>query len=115
MTGCETQSLESLTGDAYDFYSQCVNVQVRVFHTHPEGIVTIKFKTDDAATKCIGVMDGRYFGGRQVKAHMWDGITSYHVKQQKESAEQQQARLEKFAAQIEGKMPATDIKEDGTD
>ena len=89
-------------------------MQVRVFHTHPDGIVTIKFKTDDAAAKCIQIMQGRYFGGRQVKAHMWDGITSYHIKQQKESAEQQQARLEKFAAQIEGKVSVTDAAAEST-
>ncbi len=72
----------------------------------PQGIVMIKFMTDDAATKCIEVMEGRYFGGRRVSAHMWDGISNYHVKK-KESAEEQQARLEQFAEQIEGKQPAS--------
>ena len=61
----------------------------------------VKFKTDDAAAKCIDLMQGRYFGGRQVSAHMWDGITNYHIKK-KETAEEQQARLEQFAQQIEG-------------
>lgn len=71
---------------------------------NPQGIVTVKFKTDEAAAKCIEVMEGRYFGGRRVSAHMWDGSTNYHVKK-KETAEEQQARLDKFAQQIEGKVP----------
>lgn len=78
--------------------------QVRVFHMNPQGIVMVKFKTDDAAAKCIEVMEGRFFGGRQVSAHMWDGISNYHSKK-KETAEEQQARLEQFAQEIEGQQP----------
>ena len=78
-------------------------MQVRVFHMNPQGIVMIKFKTDDAAAKCLEVMEGRYFGGRRVSARMWDGIANYHVKKT-ETAEEQQARLEKFSEQIEGKQ-----------
>jgi hypothetical protein len=26
-------------------------------------------------------MNGRFFGGHQIVAHMWDGFTSYHVSQ----------------------------------
>ena len=81
----------------------CDDMQVRVFHMNPQGIVMVKFKTDDAAAKCLEVMEGRYFGCKKVSAHMWDGITNYHVKK-KESAEEQQARLEKFSAQIEGQV-----------
>ena len=77
-----------------------------MFHMNPQGIVMVKFKTDDAAAKCIDVMDGRYFGGNRVSAHMWDGISNYHVKKT-ESTEEQQARLEQFAEQIEGKQPDT--------
>ena len=80
-----------------------VDVQVRVFHMNPQGIVMVKFKSDDAAAKCLEVMEGRYFGGKRVSAHMWDGIANYHVKKT-ETAEEQQARLEKFSEQIESKQ-----------
>ena len=60
----------------------------------------VKFKTVEAAELCISKMQGRFFGGRQVNASMWDGTTNYNVKLQ-ESEEQIAARRAKFAAEIE--------------
>lgn len=74
--------------------------QVRVFAGNPEGVVSVKFKADDGAQTCLKKMQGRYFGGRQVEASMWDGFTNYNVKVQ-ETEEQQAARLERFAREIE--------------
>ena len=45
-------------------------------------------------------MDGRWFSGRQVKAFKYDGYTNYNVKAV-ETEEEQMARLEKFAAELE--------------
>lgn len=79
--------------------------KVKVYHTNPEGVVTIKFHDQDSAEQCITVMEGRFFGGRQISASMWDGIQQFHVKPvktaAKETEEEQQARLERFAAEIE--------------
>ena len=136
--------------------------KVKVYHTNPEGIVTIKFHDQPAAEQvtagllgqerltevgscfmltrrlnavnrrqsasetlqsaadkgvafgilqCIAVMEGRFFGGRQIKAALWDGIQQYHVKPTKKSKEEteaeQQARLERFAAEIEAQEAPT--------
>jgi HIV Tat-specific factor 1 len=55
--------------------------------------------------QCIAVMEGRFFGGRQLEAALWDGIQQFHVKPAKKAKEEteaeQQARLERFAAEIE--------------
>lgn len=55
--------------------------------------------------QCIAIMEGRFFGGRQIEAALWDGIQQFHFKPVKQSAaeteEEQQARLERFAAEIE--------------
>lgn len=72
-----------------------------MFQYHPEGVVSVKFKDEDVAQGCIKLMDGRFFGGRQVSAGLWDGTTNYNVKKPKESIEEQAARLECFAAEIE--------------
>lgn len=53
--------------------------QVRVYAAHPEGVVTVKFKQEEPAHACVAKMNGRFFGGRQLIAHMWDGFTYYHV------------------------------------
>ena len=74
--------------------------QVKVFSLHPDGIISVKFKAPDAAMQCIKTMAGRFFGGRQVEAHLWDGTTKYGGKV-KETAEEQAARLEAFTASIE--------------
>jgi HIV Tat-specific factor 1 len=52
---------------------------VRVFASHPQGIVTVRFKQEEPAQACLSRMNGRFFGGHQIVAHMWDGFTSYHV------------------------------------
>ena len=78
---------------------------MRIFHLHPEGVATVKFRTDEAAEKCIELMHGRFFGGRQVEAKLWDGVETFHVKR-KETAEEEAARLERFAAEIEAESQA---------
>lgn len=47
---------------------------------NPEGVVSVRFKTEEAAHACIGKMQGRFFGGRQLEANMWDGFTNFFVK-----------------------------------
>lgn len=75
--------------------------QIRVYQFHPEGVVSIKFKKDDAAQECLKLMNGRFFGGRQLTAERWDGIANYNVRKAQETEEEQAARLARFAAEIE--------------
>ena len=74
--------------------------KVKVFKTNPEGVVSVQFKEPESATKCIAVMNGRWFGGRQIEAAMWDGVRNYAVKV-KESWEEEEARLEAYARELE--------------
>lgn len=78
-------------------------VKIRVFKGHPEGVVTVRFKTIESADACVATMHGRWFGGKQIEASKWDGVTKYneYAKRRKESEEEQQARLEKFMADVE--------------
>ncbi|EFJ47624.1 hypothetical protein VOLCADRAFT_91952 [Volvox carteri f. nagariensis] len=76
--------------------------KVRIFKHNPQGIVTVRFRTPEAAHQCVALMNGRYFGGRQLHAFMWDGFTNYNVKP-KETPEEEQARLEAFARELEAK------------
>ena len=50
-----------------------------MYAANPDGIVTVKFKQEEPAQACIAKMNGRFFGGNQLVAHMWDGVTYYHV------------------------------------
>lgn len=75
-------------------------VRLKVFPHHPDGVCSVQFKTAEAAAKCIGLMHGRWFGGNQVEAALWDGVTNYHV-QKKETEAEQALRLERYAAELE--------------
>lgn len=47
--------------------------KVTVFDGSPEGVIAIKFATSPAAEKCIDIMNGRFFGGRQIECQYFDG------------------------------------------
>ena len=51
-----------------------------MFQHNPEGVVSVKFKTEEGADECTRVMNGRFFAGRQLEAFKWDGVTNYNVK-----------------------------------
>ena len=87
-----------------DVETECVKIgsvdKVRVFHTNPEGVIVVKYKEPKHADDCINKMNGRWFGGRQISAEKWDGITDFQVRY-KETEEEQQARLDMYAAELE--------------
>lgn len=76
-------------------------IKVRLFPGNPEGVIVVKFAEPSGAAKCVQVMHGRWFDGRHISAEKWDGVTDFSVKAQ-ETEEEQQARLERYAAELEG-------------
>lgn len=75
---------------------------VKVFTTNPEGAVSVRFKEETAAAACVAAMRGRWFGGVQLEALMWDGVTNYaKAGAAKESAAEEAARLEAFGEALE--------------
>ena len=63
--------------------------------------MSVRFMTVEGATSCIKALNGRMFGGRQIMAGMWDGVTNFYVDPPKETEEEQAARLEAFARELE--------------
>jgi HIV Tat-specific factor 1 len=76
-----------------------------VFAHNPDGVCTVQFKTAEAAQACITLMHGRWFGGQQVVAALWDGQANYHV-QKTETEAEQALRLERYAAELEASAAA---------
>ena len=79
--------------------------KVKVYHLHPDGVVTIKYRDEDAAAQCVERMQGRFFGGKQLSASLWDGFTQYgkvRVNIAADAAREEEQRLAKFAQEIEG-------------
>jgi HIV Tat-specific factor 1 len=50
-----------------------------IFEFHPEGVVEIKFEKGEHAEACIGVFNGRFYGGRMLECGYYDGKTNYKV------------------------------------
>ena len=76
---------------------------VKVFSTNPDGVVSARFADQAAAEACVSAMRGRWFGGKQIDARLWDGATNYAKAgvADDETEAEQNARLEKFAADLE--------------
>lgn len=72
--------------------------KITVFSRNRLGPVAVKFSTAFAASECIKLMDGRWFGKRQLRCHYWDGATNYTVE---ESEVEQQKRLDDFGDWLE--------------
>ncbi|UPR04882.1 splicing factor U2AF-associated protein [Chloropicon primus] len=82
--------------------TKCGEVKkVKIYRYNPQGVVSVCFKLPQAAAKCVSIMHGRWFGGKQIEADLFDGHTNYFVKKMEETEEEQQRRLDRFAADLE--------------
>lgn len=71
--------------------------KITVFEKNPKGVVIVKFGTAYAASECIRLFNGRFFAGRKLRCHYWDGVTDYTVKDHHE----EEARLEELGDWLE--------------
>eukprot|EP00117_Sycon_ciliatum_P050148 scpid64643/ scgid35438/ HIV Tat-specific factor 1 homolog len=55
--------------------------KVIVYDRHPEGVLSVAFKEFEGAEECVKVMNGRWYAGRQLKAELYDGVTSYQIEE----------------------------------
>ncbi|CAG7826082.1 unnamed protein product [Allacma fusca] len=71
--------------------------KLTVHDRHPDGIVQITMSTDEEAQAVITLFNGRFFGGRQIQAYVWDGVTKYHVE---ETDEERAKREQKWTESL---------------
>ncbi|KAL3838510.1 hypothetical protein ACJIZ3_023101 [Penstemon smallii] len=71
---------------------------VKVCENHPQGVVLVRYKDRKDARKCIELMNGRWFGGKQVHASEDDGSINHAAIR---DLEEETDRLEKFGAELE--------------
>ncbi|KAK9673522.1 hypothetical protein RND81_12G172900 [Saponaria officinalis] len=85
-----------------DVREECVKLgpvdSVKVCENHPHGVVLVRYKDRKDAHKCIQLMDGRWFGGREIHAVEDDGSVNHSLIRDHHDEEQ---RLEKFVAELE--------------
>ncbi|KAK9292103.1 hypothetical protein L1049_020061 [Liquidambar formosana] len=102
-TPAEMRSDENLRSELEaDIEEECLKLgpleSVKVCENHPQGVVLVKFKDKKDAQKCIDLMNGRWFGGRQIHASEDDGSVNHALVRDLEA---DAARLEQFGAELE--------------
>lgn len=100
----EMRANENLHAElAEDVEDECVKQgpveSVKVCENHPQGVVLVRFKDRKDAQKCIELMNGRWFGGRQIHASEDDGSVNHALVR---DLEYDAKRLEEFGAELEG-------------
>ncbi|XP_043830455.1 HIV Tat-specific factor 1 [Dromiciops gliroides] len=70
--------------------------KVLLFDRHPDGVVSVSYKEPEEADVCIQALNGRWFGGRQLNAEAWDGVTDYQVEETSREREERLKCWESF-------------------
>eukprot|EP01133_Synstelium_polycarpum_P016141 gene16141-19206_t len=87
---------DELKEDLDDGCQRCGEIQsITIFERNPDGVATIKFKDQEAADKCVALMEGRFFAQRKLAADYYDGFTDYHVEETEEEKEKRMKVWEK--------------------
>ncbi|GMN59785.1 hypothetical protein TIFTF001_028878 [Ficus carica] len=69
-----------------------------VCENHPQGVVLVKYKDRKDAQKCIDLMNGRWFGGKQIHASEDDGVINHTLVRDLDA---DAVRLEQFGSELE--------------
>lgn len=83
---------------------------IKIFETNPEGVVAIKFEKAKGALRCVELMDGRFFGGRALKAFYYDGYTNYAVAETDADRERRAKRFGQWLGAAEEAKQSGDEK-----
>ena len=70
--------------------------KVTIFQRSPEGVAAIRFKHPEHAAKCIKLFHERWFDGRPLSAHYFDGVSDYRVRETKEEEATRIASFERW-------------------
>lgn len=70
--------------------------KVIIYDRNPEGVLAVFFDDFESADKCVQLMNGRWFAGRQLNASNWDGRTRYKIEESEEDAKKRIDEWNKF-------------------
>ncbi|XP_001354089.3 HIV Tat-specific factor 1 homolog [Drosophila pseudoobscura] len=72
--------------------------KVVIYDRHPEGIAQINMSSPEEADLVIQMMQGRFFGQRQLTADHWDGQTKYKIDESAVEAHQRLSKWDEYLA-----------------
>ncbi|KAG7308029.1 hypothetical protein JYU34_006667 [Plutella xylostella] len=66
--------------DLREEFTKCGEVRkVTIYDRHPEGVCQVTMKEPEEADAAVALINGRWFGKRQLTAEIWDGRTKYRI------------------------------------
>lgn len=100
----EVQLILDYQQDLREECSKCGEVRkVVLYDRHPEGVAQITMKEPEQADAVIQLINGRWFGKRQITAETWDGRTKYRIAEADAELNQRLNKWDKFLEGGEGK------------
>ncbi|CAG4930663.1 unnamed protein product [Parnassius apollo] len=76
----EVQLILDYQQDLREECGKCGDVRkVVIYDRHPEGVAQITMKEPEQADAVVQLINGRWFGKRQITAEIWDGRTKYRI------------------------------------
>ncbi|XP_045502782.1 HIV Tat-specific factor 1 homolog [Colias croceus] len=100
----EVQLILDYQQDLREECGKCGDVRkVVIFDRHPEGVAQITMKEPEQADAVIQLINGRWFGKRQITAEIWDGRTKYRIAETDADISKRIDKWDKFLEDHEGK------------
>ncbi|XP_028031292.1 HIV Tat-specific factor 1 homolog [Bombyx mandarina] len=97
----EVQLILDYQQDLREECGKCGDVRkVVLYDRHPEGVAQITMKEPEQADAVVQLINGRWFGKRQITAEIWDGKTKYKIAETDADINQ---RLDKWGKFLEEK------------
>ncbi|CAH2233166.1 HIV Tat-specific factor 1 [Pararge aegeria] len=93
----EVQLILDYQQDLREECSKCGEVRkVVMYDRHPEGVAQITMKEPEEADAVIQLINGRWFGKKQITAETWDGRTKYRIAETDAALNQRIDKWDKF-------------------
>lgn len=78
----EVQLILEYQQDLREECAKCGEVKkVVLYDRHPEGVAQVSMKEPEEADEVVKLINGRWFGKRQLTAEIWDGKTRYKMEE----------------------------------
>ncbi|XP_047526036.1 HIV Tat-specific factor 1 homolog [Pieris napi] len=98
----EVQLILDYQQDLREECGKCGDVRkVVIYDRHPEGVAQITMKEPEHADAVIQLINGRWFGKRQITAEIWDGRTKYKIAETDADISKRIDKWDKFLEQGE--------------
>ncbi|XP_038206768.1 HIV Tat-specific factor 1 homolog [Zerene cesonia] len=108
----EVQLILDYQQDLREECGKCGDVRkVVIYDRHPEGVAQITMKEPEQADAVIQLINGRWFGKRQITAEIWDGRTKYRIAETDADISKRIDKWDKFLEDPEDKEKKVHPKE----